>query len=198
MQMSEMVRKNRSYRRFDQSKPVTAQTLHELAGLTRYCASATNMQPLRYALVADPAKCAEVFECLAWAGYLTDWPGPAEGERPTGYVVMLCEGKSGPWTRADMGIAAQTILLGAVEKGLGGCMLGALKREPLAEVLGLGDGYEIMLVVALGVPAETVVIDDLEPGGDVKYWRDEASVHHVPKRRTGDVVLLSVPESKAP
>lgn len=194
MGLTELVKSNRSYRRFDESHAVSMGELEELVELARYTASAMNQQPLRYALVAEPGKNAEVFATTAWAGYLKDWSGPAEGERPAAYVVMMTEGKAGPWAKADLGIAAQTIMLGAAERGLGGCMLGALKKDALAEALGVDqEEHEILLVLALGKPAETVVVDDVEPGGDYKYWRDGEDVHHVPKRRSGDVVIRRWP-----
>jgi len=193
MPFVDIVKRNRSYRRFDESREVPMAALEELAGLARYCASGMNQQPLRYALVADRAKSAEIFPALGWAGYLKDWPGPAEGERPAAYVVMMTTGKSGPWTRADVGIAAQTILLGAAELGLGGCMIGTVNRDVVARVLDLPQDHEIQLVLALGAPAETVVVDDQEPGGDCKYWRDDQGVHHVPKLRTADVVVRRFP-----
>lgn len=193
MPFADIVKRNRSYRRFDQSREVPMAVLEELAGLTRHCASGMNQQPLRYALVADRDKNAEVFPALGWAGYLKDWPGPAEGERPAAYVVVMSVGKSGPWTRADVGIAAQTILLGAAELGLGGCMIATVNRDVVARALDLPQDCEIQLVLALGAPAETVVVDDQEPDGDCKYWRDDQGVHHVPKLRTADVVVRRFP-----
>ncbi len=197
MRLSELVRKNRSYRRFDQARPIAIETLWELADLGRYCASAMNAQPLRYALVADKDACAKVFDCLAWAGYLPEWPGPSEGERPTGYVILLAHGKTGAWTRCDLGIAAQTVMLGAAERGLGGCMIGSVKKDQLAEILGLGPDESIELVLALGTPVEDVTVEDMGPQDEFKYWRDERGGHHVPKRLTRDVVAVSIPEPEA-
>lgn len=193
MSFADIVKRNRSCRRFDQSREVPLAVLEELAGLARYCASGRNVQPLRYALVADRAKNAEIFPALNWAGYLKEWPGPEEGERPAAYIVMLSEGAGGPWIRADVGIAAQTMLLGAVELGLGGCMIGTINKDMVAAALGISEEFEIQLVLALGVPVETVVVDDQEPGGDCKYWRDDKGVHHVPKLRAADVVVRRFP-----
>ncbi|MBI5444253.1 MAG: nitroreductase family protein, partial [Deltaproteobacteria bacterium] len=89
----------------------------------------------------------------------------------------------------DDGIAAQTILLGAVEKGLGGCMIGAIQKERLRAALGIADHLRIRLVLALGKPAETVVLEDLPPGGDIRYWRDGDEIHHVPKRRLEELIV---------
>ena len=187
--LRDLVMHNRSYRRFDERQPLDRKTLLELVDLARLSGSASNMQPLRYLVYADREMNARIFACLAWAGYLKDWSGPAEGERPSGYVVMLGDTQVKKAFGCDHGIAAQSILLGAVERGLGGCMLGAIDRKKLAATLDLDPRYEILLVIALGVPVEEIALDEVDLDADVKYWRDEAQVHHVPKRRLDDIVL---------
>ena len=187
--LAEMVRKNRSYRRFRQEAPVEIETLRGLVDLARLSASARNLQVLRYIISCDPATNAQIFATLAWAGYLPDWPGPVEGERPAAYIVVLGDPSAGPYLAIDSGLAMQNILLGAVEKGLGGCIVGSVQRKKLNEILNVPAPYEIQFVLALGEPVETVVIEEIGPNGDVKYWRDAQAVHHVPKRRLGDVIL---------
>jgi nitroreductase len=185
----DLVLKNRSYRRFYQGEPIALDTLRELVDLGRLSASGSNRQPLKYILSADPETNARIFSCLAWAGYLKDWDGPAEGERPSAYVVILGDTEIVKSAGVDHGIAAQSIMLGAVEKGLGGCMIGSIQRAKLAQALDIDPRYEILLVLALGKPQETVVIDPVGPDGDTKYWRDEQSVHHVPKRALDEIIL---------
>ncbi len=189
MDFKEMVKKNRSYRRFDESHTLSREILVDLVELARYTASGGNKQPLKYLLSADPETNAKIFPCLVWAGYLKEWPGPAEGERPTGYIVVLLDERISKDPGVDHGIAAQTILLGAVEKGLGGCILGSIDRERLRGALKIPTGFKILLVLALGRPAEKVVIEDMNPGDDFKYWRDEKGVHHVPKRSLEELIL---------
>lgn len=189
MELRDLVEKNRSYRRFDESRPVTRELLVELVALARLTASAANRQPLRYFLSADPATNAKIFPTLAWAAYLKDWPGPAPGERPTGYIVILVDTSVAKDWWCDDGIAAQTMLLGAVERGFGGCMIGAILKESLREALALPDSLHIRLVLALGAPAEKVAIESLEPGGDIRYWRGADGVHHVPKRPLSELIL---------
>ncbi len=186
---AELVRKNRSYRRFDESHPIDRATLVELVALARCTASAANRQPLKYLLSADPETNAAIFPCLAWAAYLKDWPGPGPGERPTGYIAILVDETIAKDWWCDDGIAAQTMLLGAVERGLGGCLIGALQKDRLRAALQIPPHLMIRLVLALGKPAETVVLEDLAPGGDIRYWRDEAGVHHVPKRGLGELII---------
>ncbi len=186
---SELIRKNRSYRRFHEEEPLDESTLIRLVNYGRLSPSAANKQPLKYHISWEKDLNERIFPTLAWAGYLKDWPGPEPGERPTGYITILLDREISASAGCDHGIAAQSILLGAVEMGLGGCMIGSIERAALAQVLGLPDRYEILLVLALGKPKETVVIEEVGPDGDIKYYRDADGVHHVPKRRLEDVIV---------
>ncbi len=186
--LADLVRKNRSYRRFVEKDGVGMETLRELADLGRLSATGGNKQPLKFLLSCDAATNARIFPHLAWAAWLKDWAGPAEGERPSAYIVILGDKEVSTGFGVDHGIAAQSILLGAAEKGLGGCMIGSIKRAELAAALKLPTRYDILLVVALGRPGERVVLEEVK-GGDTKYWRDAEGVHHVPKRRLEDVIV---------
>ncbi len=181
MALKDLLLKNRSYRRFYQEVKIPFEELKELVGLTCFCASGRNAQPLRYAIVDTEEKCEVVFSQLTWAGYLTEWSGPEEGERPVAYLVQLLDTRVAENCLCDDGIQAQTILLGAVEKGYGGCIIKAFKNEALRGILGLPEYMNIRYVLALGKPKETVVLESMK-NEDYKYWRDAAGVHHVPKR----------------
>ena len=187
--IEELVKGNRSYRRFHPGEPVSQETLRGLVNLARLSASAANLQPLKYLLSCEPEPNAAIFSCLAWAGYLKDWPGQAEGERPAAYIVILGDTEISKNFGCDHGIAAQSILLGAREKGLGGCMLGSIQRDRLRDLLKIPAPLDILLVIALGRPRETVILEEVGPGGSIKYWRDDQGVHHVPKRRLEDIIL---------
>jgi nitroreductase len=163
--------------------------LRELVDLARQSASGSNKQPLKYVLSCDPERNAAIFPLTRWAGSLPDWPGPSEGERPAAYIVILCDTEISRSAGVDHGIAAQSIMLGATEKGLGGCMIGSVDRPRLRQVLDIPERYDILLLLALGKPKETVVLKDLGPDGDTRYYRDEESVHHVPKRALEDILL---------
>jgi nitroreductase len=189
MTLRDLVLKNRSYRRFDQEATINLETLKELVDLARLSASGSNIQPLKYVLSADAATNARIFPHTRWAGYLEDWPGPAEGERPTAYVVILGDTDLRREFDRDLGIAAQSIMLGASERGLGGCMIGSIDREQLRAVLEVPERYKILLVLALGKPAEKVVLEAVGPEGNIRYYRDEDDVHHVPKRSLDEVIL---------
>ena len=188
--IKDLIAKNRSCRRFHQDSLITLDALRDLVDLARWSASAGNQQPLKYLLSCDPGKNADIFSTLAWAAALKNWPGPSEGERPSAYIIMLEDtGLSNPWLKCDIGIAAQSILLGATEKGLGGCMIASIQREELRGMLAIPEHLEISLVVALGKPKEEVVVVDVGSSGDVNYWRDDKGVHHVPKRLLDDIII---------
>ncbi len=188
--LKDLVLKNRSYRRFYQNEPVTEQTLMELVDLARNTPSTVNSQALRFKLVCKPEENNKVFETLAWAGLLKDWDGPVDGERPSAYIIILCDLSVGKDKRYDDGIAAQTIMLGAAEKGLGGCIFGSVKRELLAKNLNIdSEKYSVDLVLALGKPKEEVKIVELPENGSTAYYRDENGVHYVPKRTLEDIII---------
>lgn len=195
--LGQLVRASRSYRRFDEGDPIPRALLEELVDLVRNVASGANRMPLRYRVVTEAGERESVFAQLKWAGALKDWDGPAAGERPTGYIVV-CDAGGGATTAVDEGIAAQTILLAATQAGFGGCMLHAFNHAAVEAALGLdAEGRERnlaqlkpLMVIALGRPAETVRLEPLSasPDGSTNYWRDDASVHHVPKRSLDDVL----------
>ena len=124
--------------------------------------------------------------------YLKDWPGPEDGERPSAYIVMMNDKSLSNNYFCDDGIAGQSILLAATEKGYGGCMLASIKVGELSRMLDLPDHLEIIMVIALGSPKETVVIEDVGEGGDIKYWRDKEKVHHVPKRSLDELIYKMI------
>ncbi len=189
MNLEELLTRTRSIRRFRQEPAVEEKTLIELVSLTRLCGSAGNRQPLKYVLSCDPERNRAIFAHLRWAAALQDWPGPAEGERPTAYIVIVGDTRIAKDFHCDHGIAAQTILLGATERGLGGCTIASIDRVGLAQTLNLPTRYEILLVLALGVPGETVVLEHGTSPDNVPYWRDADGVHHVPKRAVEELIL---------
>ncbi len=73
--------------------------------------------------------------------------------------------------------------------GLGVCLISSIKRDALRKILSIPEQYEILLVIALGKPAEEVMLEAIGEDGDVKYWRDEKDRHHVPKRGLEELIL---------
>jgi len=188
MNLKDLILKTRSYRRFDESYKIDSGTIESFIDLARLSASGANRQPLKYLIYNTPESCERIFPYLAWAGYLTEWPGPEKGERPSAYIIILGDKSVTEIFGIDHGIAAQSILLGATEAGLGGCMIASIKREELRTDIELSDNFEILLVIALGKPTENVIIEEIKDN-DVKYWRDSSNNHHVPKRNLNELII---------
>lgn len=195
MDLLDLIKKNRSYRKFIQNQPVSLQALESMIEAARLSASAANRQPLKYLLCNQAASPLgrEIFECLAWAGYLKDWDGPAEGEKPAAYIILFHDKSVHSKIYCDDGIAMQSILLQAVSLGYGGCIFASVNRPRLAKFLELPEQFEILYVIALGKPAEKVVLEktnpDLPAGENIKYWRDADGTHHVPKRSLNELII---------
>ena len=185
-----LLRRNRSYRRFG-GEHLNEETLRELIACCTLVPSGGNLQRLRFRAVSGKAACDAVYPTLGWAGYLPDWDGPVEAERPRGYIVMLCRpSEDNALLAVDTGICAQSILLAAVERGLGGCMLKNVKADMLLHALGLStDDWRVALVIALGEPVETVEIVPVGEDGSIRYYRDEQGVHYVPKRTVEEIMV---------
>lgn len=189
MAIRELIEKNRTYRRFYQNVEVSQEDLRELIDLARLSSTGGNLQSLKYVLSQTLATNTQIYKTLRWAAYLKDWDGPQEGERPSAYVVVLHDQRISKGFYWDHGIAVQSILLGATEKGLGGCQFDSVDRVALAQELNLPEYFKIVTVIALGKPKEVVVIENLGDSGDIKYWRDQQGVHHVPKRALDDLII---------
>ncbi len=194
--VGDLVLRTRSIRRFRESEAVSMTTLAELVDLARLAPSAGNKQPFKYALSASRRVNALIFPHLRWAAYLQDWAGPAEGERPAAYMVICRDTAISNALNSDQGFAVQNILLGATERGLGACVLASFVREKIRDIMQIPEALDPIWVIALGVPAETVVIELLGPEGDIRYWRDAQGVHHVPKRSLESILLARFPEEQ--
>ena len=189
--IEELVKQNRSCRRFYEDHKIDTATLKDLVNLARLSASAANLQPLKYILSCSAEKNEQIFSCLAWAAYLKDWSGPELGERPSAYIIILGDSNITKDFGCDHGIASQSILLGAREKGLAGCMIGMIKRKKLQNILNIKARFKILLVLAMGKPKEEAMIETVGDDGNIKYWRDNDQVHHVPKRKLEDIIVSS-------
>lgn len=189
--LSQLLKKDRSYRRFDESYKIASNILKELVGLTRYCASGMNLQPLKYFIANDEEKCELIFPLLKWAGYLPDWEGPEKGERPTAYLVQCLDTNLTKNYLCDDGIQLLAITLGATAVGLGCCIIKSFNAVKLRECLGLADNLEPLYVVAMGQTTEKVVIEDLnkEHENNIKYYRTSDRIHHVPKRSLEELLI---------
>ncbi|MBD5232635.1 MAG: nitroreductase family protein [Bacteroidales bacterium] len=179
---------DRSVRRFRQ-QPIGRETLHSLVELTRYCASGRNLQPLRYRIVSDPEQCSDIFPYTKWAGYLTDWDGPALEERPVAYLVQCLDTALTTNCLCDDGLQLQAITLGATALGLGACIIKSFNAERICSILSLPEHLRPLYVVALGYPAEKIELEDMAADGDFRYYRTPNQIHHVPKRKLSQLII---------
>ena len=180
--------KNRSYRRFIQNHKIDTLLMEELIDCARLSPSAGNQQRLRFKIVNTKEENEKVFSTLSWAGYLQDWNGPREGEKPSAYVIILTTENDSTKVDCDAGIACQSILLGAVGENLRGCIFGSVDKAKLREEISIPDDLELVYVIALGMPQERVIINKVK-NNDIRYWRDEKGVHHVPKLSLEDIII---------
>lgn len=189
--LRDLVVKNRSYRGFDESYKFTREQLLKYVDLTRYTASGVNLQPLKFHIVCEKEEVDKIQPLTNWAKALKNVTLPHEGMNPTAFII-ICEDKNIAPTigrfNTEIGIVAQTILLAAVEEGLGGCMIGNFKPEVIKETLSLDENIEPILIIALGKPMEKIVITDVGEDGTTTYYRDENDVHYVPKRKLEDII----------
>ena len=186
--IKDLVRRTRSCRRF-REEPIGEGLLRSLVDLARISASAANLQPLKYLLSYEKEMNEIIFPELKWAGYMKDWDGPVEGERPSAYIIVLGDTEITKSFGCDHGIASQNILLGATDMGLGCCIIASVNRDNLRRALRIPGRFEILHVIALGRPGERIVIEEIGEGSDIKYWRDGSGIHHVPKRALHDIII---------
>lgn len=192
MDFRDLVRKNRSFRSFSPDRSVTKAELSELIELCRLCPSAANKQPLRFRLCAGAEEMESVLSHIRFAAALPERHFPPEGHEPPAAIVICMDRlvtESASACLWDVGIVAQTMLLAASEKGLGGCMVGNFSKEKLAEALELPENLWPLLVVVFGEPDETVVPEPCRAGENTAYYRDENDVHHVPKVVADDLII---------
>lgn len=76
----------------------------------------------------------------------------------------------------------------AYEAGLRSCILGSVDRPKLKETLKIPEHLQVLLVIALGYPAEKSKAVDIR-GNDTKYWFDEQGILNVPKRSLDEILV---------
>jgi len=187
--IKELVTKNRSYRKFNSSRQINRDELIKLIDLARLTASSKNKQPLKYKLILNKDEVDFVFDQLNWAWYLKNWKGPEIGERPTSYILVFLDNDINDNAFIDVGISSQTILLGAVEMGLGGCIVRTVNRYEMNKRFNFAENLNLVQVIAIGEPAQTVEIVDMEKDGNIHYYENEELVHFVPKRPLDEILI---------
>ncbi len=185
----ELLKKTRSYRNFDPKRSVKKEELLEIINLCRFTPSTVNRQPVRFAYAFEKEVCQSIFPHLAWAGMIKENKPPYPGNEPTAYILLCYDTNvSQKSPEVDMGIYAQALVLGAMEKGLGACILGSINKPALSEIFNLPENLVPRLIVALGGPNEEVILTDAV-GGDTRYYRDSQGKHYVPKLPLEELVV---------
>lgn len=184
MKVLNLIAKTRSIRRYKHNEPVTQDMLKYIAQAARFAPSTGNMQRLRLLLVNDE-RCDAIFNEISFAAHLRPyWQGPAEGERPAAYIVVMTDKEPDINLAIDMGAAAEAMLITARDEGLGGCIFRSFDKEKLGKVLGK-EPYMPAMVISIGYSDEVVIIQDVRnigrPEGDLRYYRDQYGHHIVPK-----------------
>jgi nitroreductase len=186
MTFYDLIISRRSIRQFS-PRPVGRAVLEKIVNAGRLAPSASNLQPLLFIAVDDEATRREVFSCARWAGYITPAGNPLPGHEPTAYIIPAVDlrvRRSG--FDLDLGAAVENMILAAWSEGIGSCWIGALDVDGVRRAVGFPETHRLTCLLALGYPAETPVIEEF--GGSVKYWKDDAGVLHVPKKRLADVL----------
>jgi nitroreductase len=181
--------RRRSIRKYQQ-RAIPQEILEQCVDAARLSPSGANRQPLKYVIINNGELLKKVFTTLRWAGYLPEYQ-PSIDEMPMAYIIILLDQKIANNCGHDAGIAAMSISMVAYDEGLGSCILGAVDRESLGKILKIPDDLKILLVVALGYPAEEPISEKMKKG-DQKYWLDKQGVLHVPKREFEDIVHWNV------
>lgn len=188
MNVYEAIFNRRTIRKFTQ-QPIDKDILIKLVDCARIAAYGANAQPLKFAIIDDKQKLADIYPLTKWAGALADG-APREGERPTAYIAVLCDKsiRQNGAAEVEAGAAVTTMMLEAVELGLGTCWLGAIQREAIKETLALPEGLDVLYLLALGYPAQKSRMVDIKDG-DVKYFESPDGTINVPKRTLSDVLV---------
>ena len=187
--LKDIFTENRTCRTFDESRKVTREELLEMVDLARISPATANVQPLCYKLVTgDDVK--KIQPCTKWGGALPELHLPPEGHRPTAFIIICQDtekfGDPAKFQR-DVGICALAISLGANEKGLASCIIGAFDKEKIREAAKIPENIAPQLVIGIGKPDEERQLTSLRDGS-TKYYR-ENGVHYVPKRELCDIVF---------
>ena len=190
--ISELLKKDRTFRRFDENFKTDNSTLKTIVEQLRFCHSASNQQGIVYRIVTEQETNNKIFPLLKWAGYLTDWHGPQPGERPTAYIIMGIHTQraniADKWIFTDIGMSVEALSLMIAEKKLGNCIIAAFDKPKLTEILEVPEHIDLQLVVAIGKPAEIVETIDIDDSQSIKYYR-EGEKHIVPKRKGEDIMF---------
>ena len=182
--LESLLKRNRSYRGFDAARPVSREDLLGLLEVVPWVGSGNNAQPLRFRLVCGE-EATLVHPLVKLGAALPQEHLPHGGEEPSAYIVV-CSDSSGRAVDIDLGIAAQSILLRAVERGLGGIFILNFRADALQEALSLP--LPPLAVLGIGKPLERIFLLPARPGDSLAYYRKDGA-HFVPKLPVEDLLI---------
>ena len=188
MNVYDAIMKRRTIRKFEQ-KAVCEDNLVKLVDCARVAAYGANVQPLKFMIVNNSKTLQKIYPMTKWAGYLADG-APKENERPAAYIAVHGDSsiKSNKMYEVEAGAAVTTMMLEAVEMGLGTCWLGAIQRDEIKKLLELDENLNVVYLLAVGYPKQESKIVDMKDN-DVKYYEDENGVINVPKRSLEEILI---------
>ena len=189
--LKELIIKNRSFRSFKPGVTVSREMLTDFIDTIRFAPSSVNLQPLKFAVCTDAEECEILRQNVKYAKALKNVVLPPEGHYPSAYILIFLDTSISEnllTFRRDVGIVAQSIMLLAVEQGLGGCMIGNFNGEAITKAFNTPENLSLQLVLALGEPDEEIILEQAE-SGKITYYRDENFVHHVPKRPLDEIMV---------
>ena len=183
--LDSLLKKNRSYRGFDQRHEVSEDELKRIVAVSTLVASGLNKQRLRYRLVTKP-DAAKVFPHITLGAALPEEHLPHPGSEPQAFIVVCATEKENKVIDIDLGIAAQSMLLKAVEMGLGGIFILNFRAAAVQQALNLPS--EPIAIIAIGKPAEKIFLVPVHAGSDLNYYRKDG-IHYVPKLNADDLLI---------
>lgn len=187
MDIMELLNTRRTYRRFAQ-KPVPADVIADMVEAVRLSSCGANRQAVRLVIASKPEDVARIQPLVKWAAYLPAEQGtPKPEEQPTLFVAVVQDTTIPGDLDTDTGIALANLTLAAWAKGVGSCIMGAIDRPRLTELLGLKEGEKLHTMVALGYPTHGSRIVPLTAVTGVKYYLDENRDYCVPKRSAEEI-----------
>ncbi len=186
MEVSNALKLRRTIRKFTQ-EPVSKDNLVEIVEYARIAAYPANLQPLKYLIVHEKTLCDKIFPHTKWAGYLPDGT-PKENERPTAYILVFGDTSIKNTFEVEAGAAVTSMMLGALDKGIGSCWIGSIDKDKILECLDVNTvNLSLLYVLALGYPAQSSQICEMKDS--VKYFLDEEGTLNVPKRSMDEVLI---------
>lgn len=188
MDLYDVIINRRTIRKFSQ-KPLTYEMLKKYVNAARLAPSAANKQPLKYKIINEKDMIKKILNLVKWAAYIQPEGNPKQEEEPTAFIAIAADKnirESG--FEADLGAAAENIILSAEIDNVGSCWMGAIDYDEISKILNFDSNLKLLCVIAMGYKAENPK-EVLMNNKDVKYFKDENGCLNVPKRSIDDVLL---------